>query len=68
VQNIQRQNVPIRSAVLMVLSQQDAAVLSTPHGKQLLQRDLTTAINQVLREKEGFGGIENVYFSNLVIQ
>jgi flagellar protein FliL len=68
VQNIQRQNVPIRSAVLMVLSQQDAAVLSTPQGKQMLQRDLTAAINQVLREKEGFGGIENVYFSNLVIQ
>jgi flagellar FliL protein len=68
VQNIQRQSVPIRSAVLMVLSQQDAAALSTPQGKQLLQRDLTAAINQVLREKEGFGGVENVYFSNLVIQ
>jgi flagellar protein FliL len=68
VQNIQRQSVPIRSAVLMVLSQQDAAVLSTPQGKQLLQRDLTAAINQILREKEGFGGIDNVYFTNLVIQ
>lgn len=68
VQNIQRQSVPIRSAVLMVLSQQDAAALSTPQGKRLLQRDLTAAINQVLREKEGFGGIDNVYFSNLVIQ
>jgi flagellar protein FliL len=68
VQNVQRQSVPIRSAVLMVLSQQDAAVLSTPQGKQLLQRDLTAAINQILREKEGFGGIDNVYFTNLVIQ
>lgn len=66
--NITRQIVPIRSAVLMVLSQQDAAVLSTPQGKQMLQRDLTLAINQVLREKEGFGGIDNVYFTNLVIQ
>lgn len=66
--NIRRQTVPIRSAVLMVLSQQDAAVLSTPQGKQTLQRDLTRSINQVLREKEGFGGIDNVYFSNLVIQ
>lgn len=68
VQNIERQAVPIRSAVLMVLSQQDAAVLSTPQGKQLLQRDLTGAINQVLRQKEGFGGIDNVYFTNMVIQ
>ncbi len=68
VRNIERQAVPIRSAVLMVLSQQDAAVLSTPQGKQMLQRDLTNAINDVLRQKEGFGGIENVYFANLVIQ
>lgn len=68
VRNIERQAVPIRSAVLMVLSQQDAAVLSTPQGKQMLQRDLTNAINDVLRQKEGFGGIENVYFVNLVIQ
>lgn len=66
--NINRQVVPIRSAVLMVLSEQDAAVLSTTQGKQHLQKLLTRAINQVLREKEGFGGIENVYFSNLVIQ
>jgi flagellar protein FliL len=68
VQNVERQAVPIRSAILMVLSQQDAAVLSTPQGKQLLQRDLTEAINEVLRQKEGFGGIDNVYFTNLVIQ
>jgi len=66
--NIQRQMVPVRSAVLMVLSQQDADFLSTPQGKIALQKQMTKAINTVLREKEGFGGIENVYFSNLVIQ
>jgi flagellar protein FliL len=43
-------------------------VLSTPEGKQILQRKLAHAINKVLREKEGFGGIDSVYFSNLVIQ
>ncbi len=66
--NIKRQIVPIRSAVLMTLSEQDSATLSTPQGKQALQRKLTTAINRVLREKEGFGGIDSVYFTNLVIQ
>lgn len=66
--NIQRQMVPIRSAVLMVLSQQDGAVLGSADGKVALQHDMTKAINNVLREKEGFGGIDNVYFSNLVIQ
>ena len=66
--NIERQMVPIRSAVLMVLSDQQAEVLATPSGKQMLQRRLTQAINGVLREKEGFGGIDNVYFNNLVVQ
>lgn len=68
VTNIRRQDVPIRSAVLMVLSEQDPAVLATAQGKQLLQRELARAINTVLREKEGFGGIDNVYFNSLVIQ
>ncbi len=68
VENVQRQTVPIRSAALMVLSDEDPAVLATPAGKQALQRELTKAANQVLREKEGFGGIDNVYFTSLVIQ
>lgn len=66
--NIQRQAVPIRSAVLMVLAEQDPAYLSTSQGKQRLQSQLTDAINEVLRANEGFGGIDNVYFTNLVIQ
>lgn len=66
--NIKRQSVPIRSAVLMVLAEQDPAYLSTSQGKQRLQGQLTDAINGVLRSKEGFGGIDNVYFTNLVIQ
>jgi flagellar protein FliL len=68
ISNVKRQAVPIRSVVLMVLSEQDPALLSTSHGKQRLQRQLTAAINDVLREKEGFGGIDNVYFTTLVIQ
>lgn len=66
--NVTRQMVPIRSAILMVMSDQHAAVLATPEGKQMLQRQLTKSINQVLREKEGFGGIDNVYFNSLVVQ
>ena len=68
INNIKRQAVPIRSVVLMVLAEQNPALLSTSEGKQRLQRQLTTAINDVLREKEGFGGIDNVYFTSLVIQ
>lgn len=66
--NVGRQIVPIRSAILMILSDQDAALVSTPEGKRRLQKELTVAINGVLREKEGFGGIDNVYFTSLVVQ
>jgi flagellar FliL protein len=66
--NIERQMVPIRSAILMVLSDQQSSVVATPEGKQMLQRQLTRAINDVLRQKEGFGGIDNVYFTTLVVQ
>jgi flagellar FliL protein len=68
VENVRRQTVPIRSAALMVLSEQDPEILATAGGKQALQRQLTAAVNKVLREKEGFGGIDNVYFTSLVIQ
>lgn len=68
INNIKRQAVPIRSVVLMVLAEQDPALLSTSQGKQRLQRQLTAAINDVLRDKEGFGGIDDVYFTSLVIQ
>jgi flagellar FliL protein len=68
IMNIKRQQVPIRSIVLMVLAEQDPALLATSQGKQQLQRQLTAAINDVLRDKEGFGGIDNVYFTSMVIQ
>ncbi len=68
IMNIKRQQVPIRSVVLMVLAEQDPALLATSQGKQQLQRQLTAAINDVLRDKEGFGGIDNVYFTSMVIQ
>ncbi|OHD08316.1 flagellar basal body-associated FliL family protein [Sphingopyxis sp. RIFCSPHIGHO2_12_FULL_65_19] len=68
INNIKRQAVPIRSVVLMVLAEQDPSLLATSQGKQRLQRQLTAAINDVLRDKEGFGGIDNVYFTSLVIQ
>lgn len=68
IMNVKQEMVPIRSAILMVLSEENIEQLSTPQGKQILQKKLTLAINNVLRDKHGFGGIDNVYFTNLVIQ
>ena len=66
--NLQRHEMAVRSAVLMTLSEEDPAALSTPQGKLALQKDLKKAINDVLRAKEGFGGIDDVYFTSFVTQ
>ena len=58
----------VRSAVLEVLAQQSAEVLNTPQGKAQLRSELKTAINNVLQAREGFGGIDDVYFTSFIIQ
>ncbi len=68
IQNVQAHEMALRSAVLLVLSEQDELILATPQGKELLQDQLTKAFNRTLREKTGFGGIDNVYFTSLVVQ
>lgn len=58
----------LRSAILMLLSQQSGMELSTPEGKVALQQRLTALINKILREKTGYSGVDNVYFTNFIIQ
>lgn len=58
----------LRSSILMMLSQQSVVELSTPQGKVALQARLTDLINKILREKTGYSGVDNVYFTNFIIQ
>ena len=67
-ENVVNHEVAIRSAVLMELGQQNAVDLEQPEGKLRLKRKLRDIINETLKEKAGFGGIEDVYFTNMVIQ
>lgn len=66
--NFKDNEMPIRSAILEVLADQDGFVISTPEGKALLRRQLKQAVNGVLRQRTGFGGIDDVYFTSFVIQ
>lgn len=66
--NIADHETAIRSAILMSLAEQELAALGTQQGKQALQKLLTDAINRVLKEKTGFGGVDNVYFTSFVVQ
>ena len=66
--NIAQHETAIRSAILLSIAEQDLEALSTQRGKQMLQQILTREINRVLREKTGFGGVNNVYFTSFVVQ
>lgn len=68
VENVKLHEMAVRSAILLTLSEQDATVLSSPKGKEGLKAALRKSINGVLKSKEGFGGIDDVYFTSFVIQ
>ncbi|MCK0097878.1 flagellar basal body-associated FliL family protein [Qipengyuania sp. S6317L1] len=58
----------IRSAILVQLAATPEADLFSVEGKEKLAKRLTGAINEVLEEKEGFGGVENIHFKGLLVQ
>ena len=66
--HLQTHELPIRSAILGVLAQQSKIAIGSPAGRTALQRQLKAAINHVLEEKEGFGGVSDVYLTGLIVQ
>ncbi|WBH15674.1 flagellar basal body-associated FliL family protein [Sphingomonas radiodurans] len=68
IQNIKTNDIAIRSAVLMALGDTTEDQVFTSQGKAILAKRLVASINATLKQKEGFGGVSNVYFTNFVIQ
>jgi flagellar protein FliL len=68
IQAVQTHELAIRSSILMMLAQESQLALSTPEGKEILQTKLVKLINEVLKQRTGYGGVDNVYFTNFVIQ
>ncbi|MHA6721748.1 flagellar basal body-associated FliL family protein [Sphingomonas sp. RS2018] len=66
--NLKTHEIAVRSAILMTLGDTEEDAVFTNDGKEQLQKRLVAAINGVLKQKEGFGGIGNVYFTNFVVQ
>ena len=58
----------LRSRILTELAATDEADLASVAGKEKLQQRLTKAINEALEEREGFGGVDNVYFRSFIVQ
>jgi len=68
IDHLKDNEMPVRSAVLETLAQQDADFINTPQGKVALRGALKKAINDVLARRTGFGGVDDVYFTSFIIQ
>ena len=58
----------IRSAIIAQLAATTEAEAYDVEGKKKLAGRLTKAVNQVLEENEGFGGIDAVHFRGFLVQ
>lgn len=65
---MKKHELAIRSSMLAVLADTPEEDAYTLPGKEHLQKRLTDAINKVLTEREGFGGVDNVYFKTFIVQ
>lgn len=68
IENLKSNDIAVRSAVLMALGDTSEEQVFSTDGKRQLQARLVKAINATLQQKEGFGGIGNVYFTSFVVQ
>ena len=68
IDHLKSNDIAIRSAILMALGDTTEDQVFTTDGKRQLQARLVKAINATLQQKEGFGGVGNVYFTSFVVQ
>ena len=66
--NLKTHEIAIRSAILLSLGETTEDQVFTADGKKQLSLRVKKAINDTLEQKEGFGGIGNGYFTQVVVQ
>lgn len=65
---LKKHELAVRSALLEVIADTPEEDVTNIPGKERLQKRLTAAINRVLTETEGFGGVDAVYFKSFIVQ
>jgi flagellar FliL protein len=65
---VKNHELAIRSAILAQLAATTEAEVYDVAGKKKLSERLTKAVNQVLEENEGFGGVDDVHFRGFLVQ
>ncbi|WP_298471498.1 flagellar basal body-associated FliL family protein [uncultured Erythrobacter sp.] len=65
---VKNHELAIRSAFLVQLAATPEEDVYSPEGRDKLSKRLTDAVNGVLEEHEGFGGIDSVHFEAFLVQ
>ena len=68
IENAQKHEVAIRGEILAMLADQTEADMVGIANRRKLQDMFKDTINKVLTERAGFGGIESVFITALVLQ
>lgn len=58
----------LRNALILLLSQQDEAAVSTGGGRDLLRAAALAELNEILEREEGEALIDDLLFTNFVVQ
>lgn len=58
----------LRNALVLLLSQQDEAAVSTGGGREILRAQALSDLNEILEREEGEAMIDDLMFTNFVVQ
>lgn len=68
IKNMKTHELALRAGILDVMRQSTEAELAQPDFRKTLAENLRLTINSLLEKYEGFGGIEEVLFTEFVVQ
>jgi flagellar FliL protein len=67
-ENVKKHEFALRSVIMDVMRQTQEADMVKPEFRKELGAKIRDAINTLLEKYEDFGGVEDVYFTNFIVQ
>jgi len=67
-ENVKKHEFALRSVIMDVMRQTQEADMAKPDFRKELGAKIRDAVNTLLEKYEDFGGIEDVYFTNFIVQ
>ncbi len=68
IKNVKTHELALRAGILDVMRQKNESDLLKPDFRRALAEDVKLVINSLLEKYEGFGGIEEVMFTEFIVQ